>query len=113
EKEAGLNWFPGCKFTGEEGSLKGLLVIASGYQPKWFGGALAESLKSGLELTPISSEESSQMSEDLLSQIDDKVIRMPIACVQYYQMTAPCILGVGFNKNEREVVRSFLQRAMR
>jgi len=113
EKVIGFDWFPGCKFTGEEVSLQGFLVIAPGYQPKWFGRSLDEGLERGLELNPISVEKSSQMIEDFLSQIENKVIRIPIACAQYSSVISPCVLGVGFNKNERKIVRSFLQRATR
>jgi hypothetical protein len=114
EKVIGFDWFPGCKFNGEEVSLQGFLVIAPGYQPKWFGVSSAEGLGSDLELTPTSAEELSQLIEDLLDQIENKVIRTPTFCeLRYPVASPPCILGVHFNKNELEVVRSFLQRAMK
>jgi hypothetical protein len=113
DKEAGIVWFPGCKFTGEEISLEGLFFIAPGYQPHWLGGSLAEGLESDLQLSPISGENSSQMIEDLLSQIERGVIRMTIPCTLYMPGSSPCILGVRFNKKEHDVVRSFLQRAIK
>jgi hypothetical protein len=114
EKEAGLNWFPGCKFTGEETSLKGLLIVVPGYQPSWFGVSATEGLGGDLELTPTSAEKSSQLIEDLLDHIENRAIRMPTICGQRYPMISPpCVLGVHFNKNERGVVRSYLQRAMK
>jgi hypothetical protein len=111
ERETGFDWFPGCKFEGKEMSLKGLIVIAPGYQPKWFENYFDGGLEKDLELAPISAEKSSQIIEDFLNQIENKIIRMPIACEYNPLLISACVLGVHFSKNDRNLVRSFLQRA--
>jgi hypothetical protein len=113
ETNIGLAWFPGMKFIGHQLMLEGILVLAPGYQPQDFYSISVDDINDW-QLTPISAEGSSQMIGDLLSQIEKKVIRMPIPCRQdYARIVSPCVLGVRFNKNERKIVRSFLQRAMK
>lgn len=106
-KSRGITWIPGCLFTGKETLLKGALVLAPGYQPKWYSTSAIDVTKAEFFLNPISREESSQSIEDILKQISEGILRMPAECSRYYR--DPCNLEVRFKKKELEHVRSYLK----
>lgn len=87
--------------------MKGALVLAPGYQPKWFSTSAIDVTKAEFFLNPISGEKSTQAIEDILKQIGEGSLRMPTECSRYYRN--PCILEVRFKKNELKRVRSYLQ----
>ena len=110
-KSRGVVWMPGCAFTGKEVLMKGALVLAPGYQPQWFSTSAIEQTKGDLFLNPISEEKSSQAMEGILEQITEGTLRMPEECTRYY--VSPCVLEVRFKRNELELVRSYLQKAVK
>ena len=62
-KSRGITWIPGCLFTGKETLMKGALVLAPGYQPKWFSTSAIDVRKCEFFLNPISEEKSTQAIE--------------------------------------------------
>jgi hypothetical protein len=106
-KSQGIVWIPGCLFTGKEIFMEGALVLAPGYQPQWFRPDSIDVRKGQFFLNPISEEKSTQVMEDVLKQISEGTLRMPLECSRYYR--DPCTLEVRFKKKELERVRSYLQ----
>ena len=108
-KTKGVVWIPGCMFTGKEILMKGALVLAPGYQPRWFSTSEIEVTKGNFVLHPISKEKSSQAMQDILKQISGGTLHMPEECSRFY--LSPCTLEVRFNRNELALVRSYLESA--
>ena len=110
-KTKGVVWVPGCAFAGKEILMKGALVLAPGYQPRWFSTSAFEGARIDLMLNAISEKESSEAMKTLSDQIEKGVLQMPEECSRYY--LSPCILEVHFNRNELENVRSFLKKTVK
>jgi hypothetical protein len=98
-------------FIGESKDLNGILVIAPGYLPLW-----TEDLwwypghERRLKLTPISDREWSLLLEKELSPFLKGASRIKDSC-QLWSLPERCNLKVQYDKKERELVRSYLQRA--
>jgi hypothetical protein len=110
-KSRGVVWMPGCAFTGKQVLMKGALILAAGYQPRWLSTSDIEQTKGSLFLNPISEETSSVAMEGILKQIARGTLRMPEECTRYY--LSPCVLEVRFRKNEQKLVRLYLQEAVK
>ncbi len=91
--------------------MKGALILAPGYQPQWFSTSDIEETKGELFLNPISEERFSQAIEGILRQITGGTLRMPEECTRYY--VSQCVLEVRFKREELELVRSYLEKAVK
>ena len=100
-------------FIGAGKDLEGILVIAPGYRPLWtndlwwYPGNPTDERK--LSLTSVSDNEWSQLLEKELSPFLKGASRINDNC-DMWTLPERCKLKVQYNKKERELVRSFLQR---
>lgn len=101
-------------FIGKGRDLDGVLVLAPGYRPLWTDDLWwypdNPNDERKLRLTPISDEEWSQVLEKELSPFLEGASRIKENC-QLWELDPKCTVNVEYNKKERELVRSFLQRS--
>ena len=103
---------------GKGKDLEGILVIAPGYRPLWtndlwwypgYPGYTSE-YKRKLQLTPISDNEWSLQLEKELRPFLKGASRIKDNC-DMWSLPEHCNLKIQYDKNERGLVRSFLQQA--
>lgn len=101
-------------FIGKGTDLDGMLVIARGYRPLWTDDLWWYPGNPGYErkltLYPISNDEWSQISRQDLSFSGKGTAHKKNNC-EIWSLPEPCKVKSRFDKEERELVRSFLQQA--
>ena len=99
----------GLLFVGKGRSLEGVLLVAPGYRPLWFIDLWKVGLERKVKLRPISDDEWSLLLDNKLSHFEKDVTRIEDDCY-FWDLPSPCSLDIHYNKKERALVRSFLQR---
>ena len=101
-------------FVGKVRDIDGILVIAPGYRPLWTEDLWWYPRYPGyerkLQLTPISGNEWLLVLEKQLSTFVKGASRVNENC-RIWNLPEKCTLKIDYDKNERELVRSFLQQA--
>jgi hypothetical protein len=101
-------------FIGEGRDLKGILVIAPGYRPLWTDDLWwypgNPSYERKLWLTPVSDNAWSLLLEEELNPFLKSAYRINDNC-RMWNLPERCNLKVKYDRKERKLVRSFLQRA--
>ena len=92
---------------GKGRSLYGVLLVARGYQPRWFTSLSSVGSERKIKLTPVSDDEWSSLLEKTLSCLED-VTLIKDDC-SFWDVPTPCSLEIHYNKKERELVRAFLR----
>ena len=101
---------PGLLFMGKGRSVHGVLLVAPGYRPLWFTSMWSVGPERKLRLTPISDNDWSLLLEKTLSRLEKDVTRIEDDC-PFWSKPSPCSLEIHYNKEERELVRSFLRQS--
>ena len=103
---------PGLLFIGKGRSLRGVLLVASGYRPLWSTSYGSVGAERKIKLTPISDNEWSSLLEKTLGRLEKDVTPIKDDC-SFWDIGTPCSLEIHYNKKERELVRSFLHQPKR
>lgn len=104
----GIPLFP--VFIGKGRKTEGVLLIAPKYRPLWVDNSMPTENKKGVQLAPISDDEWSSLLEKKLNPLakDDFLIIDDYRFWGLFENSR--ILHIYFNKKERELVHSFLQK---
>lgn len=111
-KSTGLMW-GAWVYTGKVIQLEGVLVFAPGYRREWFSDLWPRALaQRELLLRPSSSQSSSRELQIALESLQSDKVTAPDECL-FWEPSSACPLDVRLRANERELVRSFLEQALK
>lgn len=102
-------------FIGKARETERILVVAPGYRPLWFNDLWwypqSPGDKRKMELTPISDGEWSRLLAKELSPLVKDSSLIKDNC-QFWRLPEQCALKIDYNKKERKLIHSFLQKGI-